>query len=300
MEGAGYYRFPTIYGDRIVFVSEDDLWEVAVDGGVARRLTANVGAISNPFFSPDGAVIAFTGREEGHSEVYLMAADGGPVRRITFLGVNSSVIGWTPDGGQILFASDHEQPFARIMWVHSVSPDGGPTRRYPVGPAVSISVTHEKRTVIGRNNNDPARWKRYRGGTAGDIWVDSVGDGGFRRLLQVNGNAARPMWIGDRIYFISDHNGMGNLYSCTPDGDELRRETDQRDYFVRFPNTDGMQIVYQAGGDLYVFDPRLFDPRLSAADGGRGTARRVDIRYHSPWVHRQRRFNRGRSVPREL
>jgi len=76
----GYYRFPTLHSDRLVFVSEDDLWAVPTAGGVARRLTANLGAVSAPFFSPDGATLAFTGREEGHAEVYVMDAEGGPAR----------------------------------------------------------------------------------------------------------------------------------------------------------------------------------------------------------------------------
>ena len=110
----GYYRFPTLHSDRLVFVSEDDLWAVPTAGGVARRLTANLGAVSAPFFSPDGATLAFTGREEGHAEVYVMDAESGPARRLTYLGANTTVIGWTPGGDRILFASDAGQPFERV------------------------------------------------------------------------------------------------------------------------------------------------------------------------------------------
>ena len=91
----GYYRYPTIHADRIVFVSEDDLWSVPAGGGAAQRLTANLGAISFPHFSPDGETLAFTGREEGPSEVYTMPGQGGPVKRISYLGVTSNVIGWS-------------------------------------------------------------------------------------------------------------------------------------------------------------------------------------------------------------
>jgi tricorn protease len=132
--------------------------------------------------------------------------------------------------------------------------------------------------VLGRNNNDPARWKRYRGGTAGDLWVDAQGDGRFHRLIQLKSNLARPMWIGERIYFLSDHDGIANLYSCTPNGEDLTRHTHRKDFFVRFPNSDGARIVYHAGADLFVYDPRT--------DSDRG----VDVRYHSPRVQRQRRF----------
>ena len=114
----GYYRFPTIHGDKVVFVAEDDLWEVPVTGGVARRLTANLGTVSRPFFSPDGRWLAFVGREEGHAEVYVMPASGGPARRLTFLGSNAAVVGWHED--RIVFASDVGRPFRRDIWLHSV------------------------------------------------------------------------------------------------------------------------------------------------------------------------------------
>src|SRR5262245_45011302 len=146
MSTAGYYRFPAIHSETIVFTSEDDLWEVPASGGVARRLTANRGACSHPFFSPDGRWIAFSGREEGHNEGFLMPAGGGAARRVTYLGVNSSVAGWTPDGSRILFASDHAQPFDRITWIYAVSPEGGLPELWPVGPAVSISVIAGNRT----------------------------------------------------------------------------------------------------------------------------------------------------------
>src|SRR5689334_6755871 len=121
---AGYYRFPAVHKDVIVFVSEDDLWSVPFAGGAARRLTANLGTISNPFFSPDGTLLAFTGREEGPNEVYTMPAGGGPVKRITYLGVSSNVLGWTPEGA-ILFSSDHAQPIDRIGTVFTICPEGG-------------------------------------------------------------------------------------------------------------------------------------------------------------------------------
>src|SRR5262249_26542327 len=150
---------------------------------------------------------AFTGREEGHNEVYVMPSEGGQVKRVTYLGVTCNVTGWTPDGAQILFASDHQQPFDRSFVIYGIAPEGGPPESKPFGLAISASVTAGNRTVIGRNASDPARWKRYRGGTAGDLWADAKGNGQFRRLISLPGNVARPMWVGERIYFLSDHEG---------------------------------------------------------------------------------------------
>ncbi len=45
---SGYYRFPTIQGETIIFVCEDDLWTVPAAGGIARRLTSNLGRNNPP------------------------------------------------------------------------------------------------------------------------------------------------------------------------------------------------------------------------------------------------------------
>lgn len=279
MNPQGYYRFPTLYGDTIIFVSEDDLWAVSTAGGTARRLTANLGAISFPSFSPDGTHIAFTGREEGPSEVFVMPSGGGQASRVTFLSSTSSVLGWTPEGTHILFSSDSSQPFNRISCIYRVAPENGMPEQYPVGPAIRISIGSRNRMALGRNNQDPARWKRYRGGTAGEIWVDDNGDGEFHRILtDLKGNLACPLWIEDRIYFLSDHEGISNIYSCTPDSTDLRQHTYQTQYYARFPSTDGRRIVYHAGADIYVYDTV------------ENTNKLIHINYPSARVQRQRKF----------
>ncbi|MEW5986444.1 MAG: S41 family peptidase [Chloroflexota bacterium] len=274
----GYYRFPTIHGKTIIFVSEDDLWTVPAAGGLARRLTSDPGMVSNPALSPDGQYLAFSGRDEGHWEVYVMAAIGGPAHRLTHLGARSWVAGWTPDGHSIVFASDSGQPFDRLSFLHAVELEGGEPRRLDTGPAFSLSYGPKGGLVIGRHTSDLAHWKRYRGGLAGDLWIDPAGDGDWRRLIRLEGNLAQPLWVGQRIYFVSDHEGIGNLYSCRPDGNDLRRHTHHQDYYVRHPSTDGRRIVYHAGAELFVFDPSTNE------------ARQVAIEYHSSQSQRKRKF----------
>jgi tricorn protease len=275
---AGYYRFPTINGNRVVFVCEDDLWSVPATGGSAIRLTANLGEVSRPFLSPDGTILAFVGRDEGHPEVYCIPATGGVAKRLTFLGAHTTVVGWSPDGTSILFASNTAQPFRRIYNLYAISPEGGLPQQLPYGLAHNVSYGANGGIVLGRNTLDPARWKRYRGGTAGVLWIDLDGTGNFHRFLSLNGNLACPMWVKDRIYFISDHEGIGNLYSCTPQGDEIQPHTHQVEYYVRNATTDGSQIVYHAGGNLFRFDPTTQSNQT------------IEVDFHSPRVQRQRKF----------
>ena len=256
MSQIGYYRYATIARDAIVFVCEDDLWNVPRGGGIARRLTTSAGEISTPHVSPDGSTIAFVARDEGGPEVYVMPIAGGVPRRVTFLGSDAcSVSGWTPDGTAILFCTDASAPFAKETHAYRVAPGGGAPEPLRLGHARSVAQHPDGRFVIGRNNDDPARWKRYKGGTAGDIWIDRDGSGTFVRLISVAGNPVWPMWVGERVFFLSDHEGVGNIYSVAPDGSDLRRHTNETEYFVRFPSTDGTTIAFTAGAAIYTLDP---------------------------------------------
>ena len=277
MSQRGYQRHPSIQGDGIVFVCDDDIWSVHAGGGVARRLTAGLGEPATPVLSPDGRSLAFVGRDEQHPEVYLMPAEGGPARRMTWLGPDVMVRGWTPDG-RILFVTTHGQPFFRNYRAFTLGIDGGIPEILPYGQVNHLSYGRGNAMVIGRNTADPARWKRYRGGTAGYLWIDAVGKGTFRRMSELPGNITSPMWVGERIYFLSDAEGVGNLYSCRPDGSDRRRHTDHDDYYARHAHSDGRRIVYQCGGDVWLFDPIGGHPQ------------RVDIEVPSHRTQAARRF----------
>lgn len=276
----GYYRQPTIYQDNVVFVSEDDLWSVPVTGGIARRLTSNLGEISRPYLSSDGSQIAFVGREEGQSEIYVMPALGGVARRLTYMsGALCMTSGWTNDG-KIIFANAAEHWYLRFTYLYTIDPIGGAPQRLNVGMARTIHYGPGGRSVISRHTNDSARWKRYRGGTAGQIWIDANADQQFQPLHPEINILSAALWIGNpgRIYFIADHEGFGNLYSCLSDGQDMRRHTQHQDFYARNISTDGQRIVYQMGADLYVFDPVAEQSTL------------IPVEYHSPRVQRSRKF----------
>ena len=277
MTSAGYYQFPTIHGDTIVFVCEDDLWTVPASGGIPRRLTTVLGAASSPFLSRNGRWLAFSGREEGRPEVYVLPSDGGTPQRLTYLGASRvQIVGWHPEREAVLFDSNADAPFAKLTKLFAVSLDGE-LDRLPYGAANHISFGPAGRIVLGRHTRDPARWKRYRGGTCGQFWIDRKGNGRFDRLPMPM-NVTAPMWIGERIYFLSDHEGIGNLYSCTLHGDQLRRHTHQEEYYARSATTDGSRIVYHSGADLFVFDP------------SEDASERVRIEWRGPRVQHSRRF----------
>ena len=278
----GYLRFPAIHDEAMVFVCDDDLWRVPVSGGLAYRLTAGLGEPATPAFSPDGKWLAYVSRDEVHPEVYLMAADGGPARRMTWLGANFlNVRGFTPDG-HIIFTTPAGQPFFRNFRAYTLGLDDPLPEVLPLGQVDHLAYGPRSGTsqamLIGRNTRDPAWWKRYRGGTAGHLWIDAGGSGEYRRMGELQGNITSPMWLGNRVYFLSDWQGIGNLYSCLPDGKDLRRHSDHAEYYARHATTDGRRIVYQCGADLWLYDP--------ASD----QANRIDIRVPAHRTQAARKF----------
>ena len=183
-----------------------------------------------------------------------MPAAGGQARRLTWLGADAQVRGWTP-AGEIVYVTTQGQPFFRNHQAFAVAPSGGPSRALALGQVNHIAFGDGGRVAIGRNTDDPARWKRYRGGRAGALWVDAEGSGAYRRLSELAGNVTAPMWIGARLYFLGDGEGIGNLYSCRADGSDVRRHTDHDAFYARQAQSDGRRIVYTCGARLWLFDP---------------------------------------------
>ncbi|WP_329526619.1 S41 family peptidase [Streptomyces sp. NBC_01462] len=274
---SGYLRFPHLSGDRLCFVTEDDLWVAPLDGpGRAWRLTVDRTKVGHPRFSPDGRDIAYTSWRSYVPEIHLAPVDGGPGSRLTYWGsADTRVCGWSPDG-DILAVASHGQPFSYFTWAHSVPTDGDPGGNLPWGPVADIAVADidgERRTLLltGTPPHDPAAWKRYRGGAMGRLWLH-----GQRLLAGIDGHLDSPMFVGGRIAFLSDHEGIGNLYSCAYDGSDLRRHTDHDAFYARNASSDGSRVVYQCAGDLWIVDdlspdslPRRLDVRLGGQRAGR-------------------------------
>ncbi|HEY9476153.1 MAG TPA: PDZ domain-containing protein, partial [Mycobacteriales bacterium] len=281
-DNGAYLRFPTIRDEMVAFVAEDDVWLAGRSGGRAWRLTADCAPVSGTRLSPDGSMVAFTSLREGGPEVYVVGVDGGPVRRLTYWGDEyTRIIGWTPDG-RIMAVSAAGEPFRSRTWAYAVPSDGGVPDRLPYGPVTGVAHGPGGATVLGVNQDrrGAASWKRYRGGTAGALWIDPDGSGEFVRFMaDLDGQLEDPGWIGERVVLLSDHEGWGNVYSCRPDGTDLRRHTDHGDAYARAANTDGSALVYQCLGELWLLEDLSAD----------SVPRRLDIRLAGPRTAREPR-----------
>ena len=250
----GYFRFPAVHGDTVVFTAEGDLWRVPLEGGSARRLTTHLGTESHAAISPDGSTVAFSAEYEGPVEVYTMPLAGGlPIRR-TFLGGTARVAGWTP-GGQVLFSTDKYSGLPNAQLVE-LDPVTGLQRPVPLAQAAEGAYSADGDTLyFTRLRFQGSSTKRYEGGTAQSVWRFSKG---APEAVPVSsdhkGTSSNPMWWNDRVYHVSDRDGILNLWSVKPDGTDPRQHTKHREFDVLGASLHAGRIVYQHGADLRVLD----------------------------------------------
>ena len=252
------YRQPTMNRTDIVFVYAGDLWKVPRAGGSAIRLTSNVGTESSPIFSPDGNWIAFSGEYDGNIDVYVMPAEGGEPRRVTYHPGADQAIGWTPDGSQVVFLSARGTGFpVPKMYTMPVAGGGLPTELpFPMagGPA-SFSPDGSK---IAYMPLAPAflQWKKYRGGRTTKIWIGNMSDSAVEEIPRQNSNDIIPMWIGNKIYFLSDRNGRNfTLYSYDTGTKKVAEAVTNTGLDLKSASAGPDGIVYEQFGTINIFDP---------------------------------------------
>lgn len=249
----GYYRFPTIHEDTVVFAAEGDLWKVGVDGGTAQRLTSHQGDETNPRFSPDGSTLAFSATYEGPREMYTMPSDGGLPTRLTFEGENAYVMEWTPDG-RILYLTRKYSTLPRAQ-LAVMDPATAQYQRIPLAQAAEGSFSEDGTLFFTRFPRQRSYNKRYKGGTAQNIWkYETAAEEATPLTTDYAGTSRSPMWWEGRLYFAADRDGTMNIWSMNPDGGDLTQHTFHDGWDVKSPSLGNGRIVYQLGADLRLYD----------------------------------------------
>lgn len=250
----GYYRFPDVNEDRIVFSAEGDIWTVALSGGLAQRLTTHAEDESFPRFSPDGKTIAYSASYEGPTEVYSMPIDGGLPIRWTYERDYSQVNGWTPDG-EIVYDTRAYATLPDRQLV-TINPKTKIKNRIPLSQASEATFDATGKTIFFVRPSDHRNvTKRYKGGTARQIWKFSEGSAEAVKITNgYAGESHHPMWWNGRVYFITDRDGSMNIWSIDEQGSSLTKHTKHTDFDVRYAGVSDGNIVYQLGADLWHYD----------------------------------------------
>jgi tricorn protease len=205
---------PTLSKTQIVFAFGGDLWTVGRSGGDAIRLTTGMGTERDPFCSPDGTLVAFTGEYDGNTDVYIVPAAGGIPKRLTYHPAPDEVVGWTPDGTRIVFRSPRKDNYGvGLPRFFTVGPDAGYPEELPLPAGVQASYSPDgTRLAYVPTIQWQKAWKRYRGGQTTPIWLINLSDLRVEKIPRDNSNDSNPMWIGDQVYFLSDRSGPVTLF----------------------------------------------------------------------------------------
>jgi tricorn protease len=247
----GYYRYPAVHGETVVFTAEGDLWSVSTQGGAARRLTSNSGTESMATISPDGQTVAFAAQYEGPTEVYTIPINGGIPQRRTWDG-DARPEAWTPDGRLAIRTYRYSTlPGPRLVLIDSQN------RReiVPLAGAAEAAYSGDGHTLFfTRWDNQGSSTKRYKGGTAENLWRFDGQNEAVALTSDYAGTSANPMFWNGRVYFLSDRDGVMNVYSMDDQGHGVKMESHRRVFDVESASIDNGRIVYASGADLWLLD----------------------------------------------
>lgn len=254
------FQRPTISDKHVAFVYAGDLWISDRSGGDARRLTAGAGLESYPVSSPNGDQIAFAGDYEGNLDVYIMPTAGGVPRRLTHHPDPDVPVAWTPDGKSVIFRSSRSS-YARFLRLFSVPVGGGQPTELPLPQAEEGSLSPDgKRIAYVPLSNKPQfpgafrPVRNYRGGTASPIWIAHLADSAITKIPRNDSNDFNPMWIGDRVYFLSDRDGFTTLFAYDTGTKEVRRLLNPETADIKSASACSDSIVFDRFGILHRFD----------------------------------------------
>ena len=233
-----------------------DLWVAGLDGRNVRRLTS-VQGVSNPAFSPDGTLVAFTAQYEGHADLYTVPVAGGVPTRLTWHPARDVVQGFTPDGSAVLFTSGRAAFTRRHTQLFTVPVTGGFPAQIEIPNADKAAYSPDgTRVAYNPIYQAFAQWKHYRGGTTSTIWLYQFGSRAVDKVPQPAGrsNDVDPTWIGDVLYFRSDRNGEFNLFSFDTRSKTIKQLTNHDDFPVLAVSAGGGKVIYEQAGYLHVLD----------------------------------------------
>ena len=275
-EATRLLRSPTVSATQIAFAYANNIWVVERSGGLARRLTSFQGQTTNPHFSPDGRSIAFSGEYAGNTDVYVVPAEGGDPKRLTWHPGADTVQGWTPDGAAILFASGRASwapNAAARFWTVAASGGVEEPMSLPRGYQGKISPGGSHIAYRMNSSWDEER-RNYRGGQNRPIWIVDLKTYDLVSPPWTDSKDMDPVWSGDTVYFLSDRDGVSNVWAFDTKAKKLTQTTKFTDFDVKTLDAGGGAIVFEQAGRVHALDPKT----------GRSQPVEITARGDFPWM----------------
>ena len=263
------FQMPTVSDRQIAFVYAGDIWVVGRKGGEARRLINQAGEKVTPVFSPDGSQIAFSMNAGGNLDVYVVAAAGGEAKRLTYHPKEDAVAGWTPDGKSILLRSRRESDSTHQLY--TISTQGGFEKQLPFPLAWEGSFSPDASRIAYTPLSDPTRtWRNYRGGQTSVIWIADLSNSQTQAIPRNNSNDRNPMWVGNKIYFVSDRTSTANLFAYDTQTKKIDQLTRFEKYDIRTVSSGTDAIVFAQDGGIHLYDLKTQQEQTVAIKIGGG------------------------------
>ncbi len=250
-------QYPDVSKDNIVFTYGNDIWLVNKNGGIARKITSPQGRETFAKFSPDGNTIAYNANYDGTHDIYTLPISGGIPHRVTAHSMGENIIDWYPDGKNILFSSSRESGKQRFHQFYKISIEGGLPEKLPMEMAERGSFSPDLKKIAFTDKSRVFRnWKRYRGGTAPDIYIFDLNTYESKNITNNDANDELPMWHKDKIYYMSDNgkHKRNNIWVYDTKTGKNRQITKFKKYDINFPSQGPEDIVFEAGGKLYLMN----------------------------------------------
>ena len=261
-QGTRLLRQPSLSQKEVVFVYANDLWKASLNGGDAVRLTSDDGYESNPHFSKDGKMIAFTAQYDGNTDVYVIPAEGGEPKRLTYHPSGDFVQGWTPDN-KIIFRSDREARPTQLNKFFKISPNGGMPESLEIPRAaygeVSEDGNHIAYTPI---TSWDAEWRNYRGGQAMPIWIVNLKTKELQTTPQKDKERhLDPVWYNGQVFYLSERDYTSNIWSYDIKTKQETQITFHKKFDVKSLDANTNGIVYEQAGYIHFLNPNTRETR---------------------------------------
>ncbi|MCY4778735.1 PDZ domain-containing protein [Sphingobacterium sp. UT-1RO-CII-1] len=251
-------RSPSLSNTHLSFVYGGDIWIADKDGSNPRRLTVNPGVEQNPIFSPDGQQIAFTGNYDGNTDVYVVSIYGGAPKRVTYHPTADVLRGWL-NNNEVYFTSTREFTYSLGSRLYRSTLESGLPEALLMPEAYQGSPSSDGRYWAYIKNNDPTErdrvaFKRYRGGGMPSIWIFDTQTKDIEIIPGEKSNDVKPVWLGDKVYFLSDREQIVNVFSYDIKTKKIEKLTNFKDYDVRTLTGQGMELTFEQNGRIHILN----------------------------------------------
>ncbi|HEX6284204.1 MAG TPA: hypothetical protein VFZ71_04990, partial [Pyrinomonadaceae bacterium] len=238
----------------IAFTYAGKIWLVERTGGVAKRLTNTPNEETGPVFSPDGRRIAFSRSNGNDWDVFVANADGsGEPLRVTMMPEDDFVSAWWPDGKEVIFETTRDEESVTRLYKTSAERLALATA-LPLHQSYSGSMSPDASRIAYNPRSGAGEWRYYRGGYAAPLWIADLKTGALEKVSNGTHNDRNPVWIADRIFFVSDRSGISNLYAYDTKSKKTEQLTKYTGHGVRSASATNDAAVYVQAGRIHVLD----------------------------------------------